>query len=198
MKKFWWLTTMLAVALAMGCSDDNTDTPAADSTATDTGADTTSGGDATAADAAAGPACLASPYTPTADELTYYGKGCSEKSDIEYITTLATDPAKGDAMRGLILDCLLKPPESCSGDGDTTTPDGVKKVEACVKGCILAKAEKGIGDTCANCFGINGTCGFVKCIGACASNPSSDGCKACLACNCDPVFAACQQVPAAP
>jgi hypothetical protein len=192
MKKLWWLSAMLAIALAMGCGDDKEDTPATD-TATDSGADTTADGDGTAAaDGAAatdaGTACLASPYTPTSDEATYFGKGCSEPADLQYLGMLQKDATKGDALRKAITDCLLQ--KGCSGKADT------KAKEACTKDCIKTDAPAGIGDSCALCYAINGVCGFEKCIGDCAVDSGSDGCKKCLGCNCDPVLQACQQLPA--
>ena len=199
MKKLWWLSALLVVALAAGCSDDTDDKTPATTTDSGTAADAVAGTDAgpgtdagTAADAGS-EACLASPYTPTTAEVTYYGKGCSEPADLQYLKGLSDDATKGDAFRKVILDCLLA--GGCSGKGDTKTPEGVKKVEECTKTCIQDKAAKGIGESCANCAAINGTCGFVNCLGACAANPGSDGCKKCLACKCDPVFVACQQLP---
>ncbi len=191
MKKYWWLSAILAVALAAGCADEADDTPATgnDAGSTDTGAkdDAATGADTTAAADTGGPACLSAPYTPTSVEKDYYGKGCSEPADLGYLQELAKDTTKGDALRKAITDCLLA--KGCSGKASQ------KEKETCTKDCILKDAPKGIGDSCALCYAINGVCGFDKCVAKCAVDSGSQGCKDCLACNCDPILQACQQLP---
>ena len=182
MNKLWWLSALLVVAMAAGCSDDADDdtTPATDSgVAADAGA---------AEDA--GPTCLPNPYTPTAAVKTYYGAGCSAPADLQYLGGLAADPTKGDKLRAEITKCLLS-----GGCGAKITSDGVEAGEKCTQECIKKNAPAGIGDSCALCFAVNGVCGYDKCLAKCAVDSASQGCKDCMACNCDGLLTACQQLP---
>lgn len=193
MKNFWWLSALLVVALAAGCSDDADDkTPATDSGATaDTvaGSDTAAGSDA-GGTADAGPTCLPSPYTPSAAEVTYYAKGCSEPADLQYLGSLQADTTKGDKLRATITACLLT-----GGCGGKAKAEGVPAAEKCAQDCILKDAPAGIGSSCALCYAINGVCGYDKCLLKCAADSASQGCKDCMACNCDALLQACQQLP---
>ena len=139
--------------------------------------------------------CVADPYVPTAAEQIYYDEGCTEGSDVEWVQSLAAKPDEASKFRQTLVQCLLMPPNSCSGAGDTTTADGLRAMEQCVKDCLLKDKELDISESCANCYAVDATCGFVRCIAQCAANPSSQGCLTCRECNCVPVFVACQQLP---
>jgi hypothetical protein len=148
--------------------------------------------DDTGPEVVSGPTCLSTPYVPTQEEKAYFGKGCTEKSDVDFLQSIALDPGEDAAMRKLLLDCLLGIDGGCSGKGDST-PEGKKKIEQCTASCVLTHGDKGITESCAGCFAIHGTCGFLKCLGSCAADTGSPACKECLACKCDPVFSACLQ-----
>ena len=139
----------------------------------------------------AGPVCLPDPYKLGLEEKTYFGQGCSAASDQAVLQALNSEPTKDAALRKVIFDCLLI--KGCSGKGDYKTAAGVKVIEQCTSACLLKSTAEPMGASCARCFGVHGTCQFVKCLAKCAADPGSDGCKSCLACNCDPMFAACKK-----
>ena len=143
---------------------------------------------------AGGDQCLPKDYKAKPEDN--FGTGCSASGDAAYVAGLAQDAAKGSAFRQLLTNCMLT--SGCTNQGDPNTPAGLAKIASCVNTCVLKSAEKGISESCVNCYSINGICGFSKCLAKCAVDSGSQGCKDCLACNCDPKLVACMQLPSGP
>jgi len=205
MRKIHWLVAALVIALAAGCGGDDKDdkkkeTTDSGSTATDAGKTTgdattaTDGGAAKTDGGTTGPACLPSPYTPSAAEMAAYGAGCSAPSDLAFSAGLQKDPKAAGAMANSVKDCMIGS-GACTSKGDAKTAEGQGKILACTAECIV-KAHKGaVGATCATCYAVNGICGFMQCLDKCAVDAASTACGECLACNCNAKMAACMQLP---
>lgn len=84
--------------------------------------------------------------------------------------------AKKD-VAALAVECAV---ESCSGAGD---------VSYCVRACLVQSA--GVSETCASCYGDYASCEDDWCKKACAADPSSAGCAACLEESCSSAVEAC-------
>jgi|GEM_PF-2945850 len=67
----------------------------------------------------------------------------------------------------------------------------IGRYQRCLRDCDDLH-ELGLPDACRTCYSDWAICQFVSCVGACAANPEFDGCKSCIAEECDPAFDACR------
>ncbi len=67
----------------------------------------------------------------------------------------------------------------------------IGRYQRCLRECDDLHAL-GLPDACRTCYPDWAICQFVSCVGACAANPEFDGCKQCIAEECDPAFDACR------
>jgi len=67
----------------------------------------------------------------------------------------------------------------------------IGRYQRCLRDCDDLHAL-GLPDACRTCYSDWAICQFVSCVGACSANPEFDGCKRCIAEECDPAFNACR------
>lgn len=159
----------------VGTSGDATPT-------TDTGAkaDTGTAGDTgTTTDTGTTDVGTSSDASPTAA-----AGGCTGATDQAFRKGLADDSAKGDAFRADVKNCTLT--KGCLAK--STDSEKIKCISDCIE--TIHKAE-GLTDSCSACYGLTGWCGAGPCLSKCAVDAGSQGCKDCLATNCDPAAGAC-------
>jgi hypothetical protein len=67
----------------------------------------------------------------------------------------------------------------------------IGRYQRCLRECDDLHAL-GLPDACRTCYSDWAICQFVSCVGACAPNPEFDGCRRCIAEECNPTFDACR------
>lgn len=107
-----------------------------------------------------------------------------------------------DASSGDASDLDTDPPGACPSHDEAEALAAVAqcqlncewaigRYQRCLRECDDLHAL-GLSDACRTCYSDWAICQFVNCVGACAANPEFDGCKQCIAEECDPVFDACR------
>ena len=111
-------------------------------------------------------------------------------------------PSGADVFGGDATDVDTDPPGACPSHDEA---EALRAVEQCQLNCewAIGRYQRclrecddlqalGLPDGCRTCYSDWAICQFVNCIGACATNPEFDGCKRCIAEECDPAFDACR------
>jgi hypothetical protein len=112
-------------------------------------------------------------------------------------------PTGGDtSLSGDAEDAVSDPPGACPSHDEAEALAAVAqcqlncewaigRYQRCLRECDDLHAL-GLPDACRTCYSDWAICQFVNCVGACSANPEFDGCKRCIAEECDPAFDACR------
>jgi hypothetical protein len=111
-------------------------------------------------------------------------------------------PSGADVFGADATDATTDPPGACPAHDEAEALRAVAqcqlncewaigRYQRCLRDCDDLHAL-GLPDECRTCYSDWAVCQFVNCIGACATNPEFDGCKQCIAEECDPTFDACR------